>query len=147
MKQIDYGWVMVIVVVLLIVVFIKPIIGGIHAAVDKATNRSGYERGKAVFYDAERWAGKGSYRSCAMCHTPDFTPEAGKHVEMNRYVPGKPVILKDIAANYHLGVIETSDDLFNQVISCLTAPDKIGCGQVSRNAKGMDDLLFYLSKH
>lgn len=146
MKSIDYSWVIGIVVIVALVVFWKPLIGGIKGIQNKATNEDAFERGKIVFYDTERWGGKGSYKSCAMCHAPDFTPDPGKQITMGRYKAGAPFILKNISKTYTGGVMGDESPLYDQIMNCLTAPDKMALGRVTANTQFMQDLMVYLYK-
>lgn len=146
MKSIDYSWVIGIVVVVALILLWKPIVGVFSSVTAKATNQEQYERGKTVFYDTSRWAGEGSYKSCAMCHAADFVPDPNKTIEMARYKAGEPYILKKLPDKYGGGVMGSGDELFEAAMGCLTAPDKMACGRVSAGAPFMQDLLFYLSK-
>ncbi|MCC7478925.1 hypothetical protein IT575_10765 [bacterium] len=145
MRSIDYGWVIALVIIVLLVIFWKPIMGLFGAAKDTAVNKPKLDAGKAVFDDPKRWMGENSYRSCAMCHDPAFTPEDGKKVDMQEYVEGKPVILKDIKQKLAGNNLGTDDAIVDQINRCITMPTRIGSGGFSRNAPFMDDLIFYVS--
>lgn len=146
MKSIDYSWVIGIVVVVALALFWKPIVGSFQGLENKATNKDAVDRGKIVFYDTERWGGKDSYKSCAMCHAADFVPDPDKTITMGRYKAGEKVVLKGLAKKYPRGVMGDEGPLYDAVLSCLTAPDKIGSGTVMASAKFMQDLLAYLYK-
>jgi hypothetical protein len=146
MAKIDNAWIIVIVILVALVLLWKPIMLAFRATADKMTNKEQYERGKAVFYDMTRWAGPDSYCGCAACHAPDFKPEEGKEIKMVRYKPGQPVILKHLSQKYGGGIMGGGEDLYEQVVTCLSAPDKMACGRVSIEASFMQDLLVYLNK-
>jgi hypothetical protein len=144
--KIDYGWIVVGVIVIAVIVLWKPITGFISGVSSEVTNKEGYERGKAVFYDTVMWGGEDSYKSCAMCHATDFVPDPDKKIEMQDYVAGKPHILKDIGGKYRAGMLSSTDELFEQVMTCLTLPTRMACGRVSINAPYMPDLLEYVRR-
>lgn len=146
MNRFDYSWAIVLVVLVAIALMWKPIMGAFKGVSDKATNKDAYERGKIVFYNTTRWAGEGSYKSCAMCHAADFVPEPGKVIKMSRYKPGEPFILKKISDKYGGNIMGTGEELYEACMSCLQAPDKMGCGRISMQSKDMQDLLFYVNK-
>ncbi len=146
MKSIDYSWVIGLVALVALFLLWKPLVGVYKSVSDKATNKDGYERGKLVFYDTTRWAGEGSYKSCAMCHAKDFVPDPDKKIEMVKYKAGEPYILKKLSSKYSGGAMDAGDELYEAVMGCLTAPDKLGCGRVSSGAPIMRDLMLYLSK-
>jgi hypothetical protein len=146
MKSIDYSWVIGLVVVVALVFLWKPIMGGIKGIENKATNKDAYERGKIVFYDTERWGGKGSYMSCAMCHAADYVPDPEKTITMANYKPGSPYILKGLSKKYPGGVMGDEGPLYDAVMNCLTQPAKMGCGRVTSQTKFMQDLMVYLYK-
>ncbi len=145
MRSIDYGWVIALGIIVLLVVFHKPILGLFGAAKSSAVNQPKLDAGRAVFDDPERWMGSGSYKSCAMCHDPNFKAADGKKVDMKEYVEGKPVILKDIKRKLAGNNLGTDDAIVDQINRCLTMPTRIGCGGFSRNAPFMDDLIFYVT--
>jgi hypothetical protein len=146
MKSIDYSWVIGIIVIVALVFLWKPIMSGFKGMENKATNKDAFDRGKIVFYDTERWGGKGSYKSCAMCHAADFVPDPGKQITMTRYKAGAPFILKNLSKTYTGGVMGDESPLFDAVNNCIIAPDKLGCGRVTSGAKYMQDLMVYLYK-
>jgi hypothetical protein len=145
MMKADYFWIIAVIFVIVLVFAWKPLMGVFSGVSDKVGNKDKYEAGKAVFYDTTRW-GEGQYKSCAMCHAEDFVPEPGKEIKMTAYVPGQPVILKGIGKKYSSGVMDTGDGLYQQVNLCLSNGDRMAVGSFSRNAKFMEDLLFYVSK-
>jgi hypothetical protein len=146
MKSIDYSWVIGIVVIVALVLFWKPIMGSFTKLENKAGNKDAVDRGRIVFYDTERWGGKGSYMSCAMCHAADFVPDPSKTITMGRYKAGAPYILKGLSKKYPGGVMGDEGPLFDAAMNCLTQPDKMGCGRVTSGAKFVQDLMVYLYK-
>jgi hypothetical protein len=142
----DYVWIPFVAIIILVVVFWRQISGFFGGLSDSATNKEQYDKGKAVFYDNDRWLGEGSYKSCAMCHTSDWQVEPGKKVEMVDYKEGDPVILEDIATKYSAGMLGTTDQLYEQVMRCLSDPNRIYGGKVSVNAPYLQDLLEYVRK-
>ncbi len=141
----DYFWIIAVVFVIILIFAWKPLMGVFGNVSSKVNNDEKYEAGKAVFYDTTRW-GDDKYVSCAMCHAPDFVPEPGKEITMVEYVPGKPVVLKGIQKKYGGGVMDTGDELYDQVCKCMGNGDRMAVGTLSRKAPFMDDLLFYVSK-
>ena len=144
MKTVDYGWVWVLGVVIILVVFWRPLLGGIQTITGGTKRKESIAAGKVIFYDTQRWGGKASYMSCAMCHAPDFTPEAGKPpIKMPDYRPGKPYELKGVAKRY--GSVMTGDDaLFEQINNCLGQPSRMNVGKVSAAAPFVKDLMMYV---
>lgn len=145
MAKIDYGWIIAIAVVLVVIVLWKPITGVVGRTMGKGADAQAIERGKAVFYDVERWDGPGSYKSCAMCHAADFVPDPGKQITMSDYVAGKPYSLKHVGRKYHATMMDTGDELYEQVVNCLNDPARVNSGRVSSNAQFMKDLLAYVN--
>jgi hypothetical protein len=146
MKSIDYGWVIALVAIVILVVMWKPLTGAIGGFRDKASNKEGEERGKAIYYNAEYWLGPGSYKSCAMCHAPDFVPDPAKKVDMVDYVPGKPQPLVAVKDRYDSGTLNTGDELYEQINKCITLPSRIGGGKVSSEHGPLKDLMLYVSR-
>lgn len=141
----DYFWIIAVVFVVIMIFAWKPLMGVFAGVSSKVNNDEKYEAGKAVFYDAERW-GDDKYVSCAMCHAPDFEPDPSKKIEMADYKEGEPYILKDIGQKYGGGIMNTGDELYDQVCRCTGNGNRMAVGSFSRKAKFMDDLLFYVSK-
>jgi len=146
MPKVDYVWVIVGVLALLLLVLWKPLTSWFRDFRYKATNQEQYERGKAVFYDDEIWAGAGAHKACATCHAADYNVPEGAAIEMEEYRPGKPYPLKDIAKKYGSNMLSTEDALYDQIMICLSSPARMGCGRVSRNAKHLQDLLVYVRR-
>jgi len=144
--SIDYWWVVLIVIAVLLIFTWKPLMGLFGGVSDKLSNKEGYERGKEVFYDTELWGGKDSYKSCAMCHAPDFVPDPNKKIEMMNYREGEPYLLEDLARKHGGGIMDTGDDLYKQVMRCLMGPDRMQLGRVSMQSQFMQDLLVYLNQ-
>lgn len=142
----DYGWILAVVFVIIMIFAWKPMMGMFSNMSDKASNKEGYERGRVVFYDTTRWTGPEGYKSCAMCHAADFKPEPGRKIEMMAYKEGEPIILKGISGKYGTSILGTGDELYQQCIRCLTQGDRMGMGRVSAKAVYMQDLLEYVKK-
>ena len=146
MKSVDYWWVVVLIIVVVLFFAWRPLMGLFTGMSGQLTNQDGYERGKEVFYDTELWGGKGSYKSCAMCHAADFNRDSAKRIEMSSYREGEPYPLKGISSKYSGGVLDTGGQLYNQVMRCLTGPDRMALGRVSLQSKYMQDLMLYLKR-
>jgi hypothetical protein len=111
---------------------------------DKVTNKEGYERGKAVFYDTGRWV-EGKYRSCAMCHDPAFKFEAGKTTDMPDYHPDQVYPLKNMRAKYYT-TMGSDDEMLAAINKCMSMQTRIGTGTFSLQAPWMQDLLEYIKR-
>jgi hypothetical protein len=146
MNRFDYSWVIGIVVIVVLAFMWKPIMGLYHNISNKATNKDQYERGKIVFYDTTRWGGPDSYKSCAMCHAADFTPDPNKQITMLKYKPGQPKILKNLQNRFGSNVLGTGDELYEAINDCVVDQEKLAGGRVSIQAPFMQDLLVYVSK-
>lgn len=142
----DYFWIIAVVAVVILVVFWKPLTGMISDTRSKMINKEQYETGKEIFFDTTRWGGEDSYKSCAMCHDPDFTPEPGKEIDMIDYKEREPIVLEGIASKYGGGWLGTSDKLFVQINRCISLPTRLSAGSYSRNAPFMDDLMLYVRR-
>lgn len=141
----DYGWIVFLAIAVLIVFLWKPLGGFFGGVKGKITNQAGYDRGKAVFYDANRWI-PGKYRSCAMCHTTDFKWESGKTTDMHDYKEGmQPVILKDMKSKYYTA-IGADDEMLAAINKCMSMQTRIGTGTFSLQAPWMQDLLEYVKR-
>ena len=145
-SSVDYWWVLVIVIVVILVFSWKPLMRFYSDVSGKMSNKEAYERGREVFYDTDLWGGPESYKSCAMCHAADFVPEADRQIDMRDYRPDQPYELRDLAKKYGGGMLGTGDKLFEQVMRCLTGPDRMQLGRVSMQAPFVQDLLEYLRK-
>ena len=146
MGKADYAWIPIGLILIVVVIFWKQISGLFTGVSDSATNKEQYDKGKAVFYDNDRWLGEGSYASCAMCHAEDWVREDGKTVKMADYKEGDPLILDGIATKFSAGMLGTTDQLYEQVMRCLSDPNRIYGGKVSVNAPYLQDLLEYVRK-
>lgn len=146
MPKVDYGWIVIGAIVVVLLLAWSPLSRWYKDVKYKMTNQEQYDRGKEVFYDEDIWAGKGSHKACATCHAPDYVAPEGVEIKMDEYRPGKPYILKDIAKKYGNNMISSDDALYEQIMHCLANPARMGCGRVSRNAKHMQDLLVYVRR-
>jgi hypothetical protein len=146
MPRIDYLWIILGVIVVVLLLSWGTLRGWYSDVRYKATNQEQYERGKVIFYDEEIWAGEGANKSCAACHAPDYVKPAGVTIEMQEYVEGQPLVLKDIQKKYGSNMLSSDDRLFTQIMVCLANPTRMGCGKVSRNAKHIQDLLEYVRR-
>lgn len=144
MKSVDYWWVVVLIIVVVLFFTWRPLMGLFTGVSGQLTNQEGVERGRDVFYDTEMWGGKGSYKSCAMCHAADFSRDSAKSIDMGTYREGEPYLLKDVASKYGAGMLDTGDDLYEQVMRCLTGPDRMALGRVSMQSQYLQDLMLYL---
>jgi hypothetical protein len=140
MKLIDYGWIPMLGIVILLVVFWKPMAAKFSDITGGTQKKAVIAKGKEVFYDTERW---GEYKSCAMCHAADFKPDPGKKIDMADYKPGQPVSLAG-AAKRNGGVLTGEDQLLAQINECIALPDRMGKGKISPNAPFMKDLVVYV---
>lgn len=140
--SVDYGWVWAIVIVVGLVVFWKPLVSGIQTVTGGKKRQEKIALGKQVFYDTERWGGKGSYMSCAMCHAADFKPDPTKTIKMADYRPGKPYPLHGVGAK--LTTAMGDDELFNQINNCLGLPSRMNVGKVSAAAQFVEPLKMYV---
>jgi hypothetical protein len=145
MRSIDYGWMVMLGIVVVIAIFWKAIFGFFGGVNDKMNNKDKLEAGKKVFYDTGRW-GEGTYKSCAMCHAADFVPDPSKKIEMTEYKPGAPIILKDIKRKYPAGNMGTDEEILEQINKCVASPLRLGSATFSRQLPWMDDLIFYVSR-
>jgi hypothetical protein len=141
----DYGWVAVVAIVIAIAVFWKPISATWANISGGSARKEKVAAGKVIFYDTERWEGKGSYKSCAMCHAADFTPDPAKagKIKMPDYRPGNPYPLKGVRARYG-GVMSGDDKLIEAINNCLGQPSRMYVGKVSAAAPFMADLVAYV---
>src|SRR5688572_28938224 len=112
--KIDYGWPIMIGIVIVLAIFWKPITGAFANITGGTARKEQIARGKVIFYDTERWEGKGSYKSCAMCHAADFKPEEGKKITMPDYKPGEPYLLEGMRRKYS-GALTGDDKLFQEI--------------------------------
>jgi hypothetical protein len=143
MKSVDFAWIWALVIVIGLVVFWKPLMGGIQTMTGGSARKDSIARGKVIFYETERWAGKGSYMSCAMCHAADFVPEKGKTIKMPDYKAGSPISLKGTAAR-HSNIMTGDDKLFEEINDCLGQPSRMNVGKVSAAAPFVKDLMAYV---
>jgi len=145
-SNVDYVWIPVLAIVVILIFAWKPITGFFGKVSDSATNQEGYEAGKKIFYSTTQWTGPDGYKSCAMCHAEDFVPEPGRKIDMEKYEEGKVVPLKNIRKRYAAGMLDTGDKLYKQCMICLTQGDRMAMGRVSMNAPYMEDLLEYVRR-
>ncbi|MCH7472766.1 hypothetical protein IIA79_07440 [bacterium] len=146
MKQIDYSWIIILGIVVVIAIFWKPIMGLFGTVSDKVTNKEQYERGKAVFYNAERWGGEGSYKSCAMCHATDFVADAEIKIDMLEYKADEVWVLEKIGDKYSSGMLSADEELYHQIALCIAMPSRLAAGRPSRNASFVQDLIEYVRR-
>ena len=143
MKTVDPGIYMVIGIVVLIVIFWKPIYNSFEKVTGGKAHSEQVARGKQMFYDTERWGGKGSYMSCAMCHASDFKPDPAKHITMADYRPGQPYSLKG-EGDKNGSLLTGDDDLLNAINNCLGQPSRMNVGRVASTAPFLPDLEAYV---
>jgi hypothetical protein len=140
--SVDYAWVWAIVIVVGLVVFWKPLMKGIQDVTGGSKRKQMIAEGKVRFYDTEVWGGKGSYKSCAMCHASDFKPDPGKKIDMADYRPGKPYSLK--GSSSRLMTVMGDDAVFNAINDCLGLPSRMNVGKVSSSSKFIPPLMAYV---
>lgn len=138
----DYGWIIFVIFAIILAASWTTITGGIKSYKNRNFDQAAYDRGAALFADDHAWTPLQSL-SCAMCHSPDYvhTEEAAK---MDDYVKGSPVLLKDLARKHKSDPLGTHDALFEQVMLCMTGPDRMGLGRASDKSAPMLDLMEYL---
>ena len=139
MKGVDYGWVWALVIVVGLVVFWKPLMSGIQNVTGGTKRKETIAAGKVIFYDTKRW---GSYKSCAMCHAADFTPDPKQQIKMADYRPGNPYSLK--GSGKKLVNVMGDDAVFNEINNCLGQPSRMNVGKVSAAAAFVHPLKEYV---
>ena len=121
-KSIDYGWIILIIVVVIAIFAYKPIMGFLGKRSSESAGAVEARKAKDLFYDYQAW----SYpnRSCAMCHAKDYevNPE-NQEIDMRDF---KYVELKNIAKKHHYTLLGTSSDLVDQINRCLHSSGRIG---------------------
>jgi hypothetical protein len=142
MKQVDYGWVWAVVIVVGLVVFWKPLMAGIQNVTGGSKRKELIAEGKTIFYDTTRWEGEKSYKSCAMCHAVDFKPDPNKKITMPDYKPGQPIDLSGVGKRYTNAMGD--EELFVQINNCLGFPSRMHVGKVSASAKFVLPLKTYV---
>jgi hypothetical protein len=78
-----------------------------------------------------------------MCHAADFTPAAGKKIDMPDYRAGKPYSLHGAAADLG-GILSGDDKVLEAINGCLGAPSRLNVGKVSSSAPFIPDLMAYV---
>ena len=142
MKTVDYSWVWAIVIVVGLVVFWKPLMGAIQNLTGGTNRKAQIAAGKVIFYDTQRWGGKDTYKSCAMCHAADFTPDPNKKITRADYKPGKPVSLE--GSSKRLMNVMGDDALFTEINDCIGLPSRLNAGKVSVKAGFIPPLIAYI---
>jgi hypothetical protein len=94
----DYGWIILIVFVILLAVFWGQITGGITAYKNRDFDQAAYDRGAKIFADVHAWTPLED-KSCAMCHSTEFK-EDGEKITMKDYTAGSPIVLKNLSKKY-----------------------------------------------
>lgn len=139
-KSIDYGWVILIIVVIVAIFAYKPITGYLAKRSSESAGAVEFQKAKELFYDYQAWSHPN--RSCAMCHTKDYEVNPDQpDIDMPDF---KYVELEDVAKKYGYTLLGTPDNLLKQVNRCLHATGRIGYGTLTLNDEKMRLLLLYL---
>ena len=139
-KPFDYSWIVFIVIIVIVIVAFKPVMNAIKSGKAKSDKTSMWAQGKTIFYDTKVW-GRDN-RSCAMCHTKDYTLQEGfTSVDMPEF---KYVELKGLKKSYDLGVMGNPDKMLRQVNSCLSSTNRIEAGTIDMNNAKWEPLLAWL---
>ncbi len=138
-KPFDYSWIVFAIIIVVVIVAYKPVMNAINQAREPKEG-SDYLVGEEIFYDASAWGPEN--RSCAMCHTKDYTlsPNYTK-VEMEDFTY---VELKGIKKRFGVGVIGNPDKLLSQVNRCLSSPKRINGGTIAFANLKWQPLFAYL---
>jgi hypothetical protein len=141
----DYGWV-ILVVVVVVGLLAWPVLRPMFtAAGDQLSNKDQYDRGKAVFYDGASFPQGRTDHSCAACHAADYKPVETEQISMDEYREGEPYPLSDLGPKY--GSMLTSEDkLYDAVKRCLILPTRMKTGGMGRDVEKMEDLLAYVRR-
>ena len=78
-----------------------------------------------------------------MCHSADYKETHGAP-KMAAYKPGQPIILENLAAKHKSDVLGNQDALYEQAMTCMTDPDRMGLHRVSEKSTQIIDLMEYL---
>jgi hypothetical protein len=143
-SNVDYGWAVFLGIAVLAAVLWKPMSAGIGNLRGKMTNKEGYDRGQAIFYDSTRW-GPDNYVACAMCHITDFQFDAGKEVTMQDFVKGEFHVLEGMQQKYYTGMGDDTE-MVKAINKCLSMPSRMNQGGHSIQAPWMQDLLTYVKR-
>jgi len=140
----DYGWVILVVVIVVGLLGWPVLRPMFNSTSDKLTNKDQYERGKAVFYDGSVFTMGRTDHSCAACHAADFKPVEGKPITMPDYREGNPYPLQDLKTKYGNAMLSSDDRLYDAVYRCLVGPTRMITGGMGRDIQEMKDLEVYL---
>lgn len=138
-KPFDYSWIVFAIIIVVVIVAYKPVMNAINQA-RQPKEGSDYMVGEEIFYDASAWGPEN--RSCAMCHTKDYTLSPNyTEVEMEDFTY---VELKGIKKKFGVGVIGNPDKLLSQVNRCLSSPKRIVGGNITFADLKWQPLFAYL---
>ena len=138
----DYGWIILVVFVIIIAVFWKQITGGIQSFQNRGFDQEAFDRGAVVFADNHAWTPLEN-KACAMCHDPAYKPPSEK-ITMKDYDPDNKVILKNLKKKFKSDPLTTEDALYEQAMVCMTNPDRMALRRANEKAKEVQDLMAYL---
>jgi hypothetical protein len=139
-KPFDYSWIVFIIIAIIVVVAFKPVMNSIKGSREKSDKTSMWAKGKVIFYDTKTW-GRDN-RSCAMCHTKDYTLQEGfTSVDMKDF---KYVELKGLKKSYSLSSMGNPDKILRQINSCLSSGNRIEAGTMDMNNERWEPLLAWL---
>jgi len=141
-RSIDYGWIILIAVVIIGIFAYKPVVGYFRERSSQSAGATDYQAGKEAFYDYEAWGRPN--RSCAMCHAKDYkvNPEH-EEIDMGDF---KYVELKDLARKYHYTLLGSPTELVEQINACLHSPGRIAYGTLTIDDKRIRVLVAYLKR-
>jgi cytochrome c553 len=137
--KIDPSWIVFAVIVILVIVFWKPIIGVFHKEVGVMTGQKEVDKGKQLFYDIDAWGVHNA--SCAMCHTKDYASDKNAPIPFKVYY----VPMKDVASQMGATWTGTDDRLIEQINKCLSAETRINmAGGLPPQSDKMKLLIAYV---
>lgn len=140
-KPFDYGIIVVILFIVVIIVAYKPAMNFFNKAKSGTESAGLVAEGKQIFYDPMIW-GRDN-RSCAMCHAEDFTLAPGfDKVDMKDADQIRP--LKNLRKTFGIGVIGDTQKLQDQVNRCLSSGSRIESGTLNFGDRRLEPLMEYL---
>lgn len=141
-RSIDYGWIILIIIIVVAIFAYKPVVGYVRGRVSQSAGATDYQKAKELFYDYQAWGYPN--RSCAMCHSKDYevNPEH-QDIDMPDF---KYVELKAVAKEYHYTILGSPTELVEQINRCLHSPMRIAYGTLTQDDERIRLLLVYLRK-
>jgi len=140
MRTIDYGWIIIIILVIVGFFLYKPVVKVFQNIINPKSKQERFARAKELFYDYKAWGYEN--RSCAMCHAKDYTTNPQKPtIDMPdfRYVP-----LENIKAKYPPSLMGPNEALMRQINRCLSSPGRINGGTIYQTDERMELLMLYV---